>query len=140
MKYVVDASVAFKWIVPEAHAAKAMQLREDFGNGVHELLAPDVLPIEVGHGLTRAERQGRIAVAQATLLLADILAKPPAFHASLPLLVRACEISSQLRIGIYDCLYLALTEREQCELITADDRLLIIVRQHFPAVHLVSTP
>ena len=34
------------------------------------------------------------------------------------------EISSQVRIGVYDCLYVALAEREGCELITADIRLI----------------
>jgi hypothetical protein len=37
--------------------------------------------------------------------------------------IRAVDISSRMRLGVYDCLYLALTEREGCQLITADDRL-----------------
>jgi hypothetical protein len=32
-------------------------------------------------------------------------------------------VSRLARIGVYDCLYTALVEREGCELITADDRL-----------------
>ena len=40
----------------------------------------------------------------------------------LPLLPRAYEISSQARIGVYDCLYVALAEREGCALITSDRR------------------
>ena len=28
-----------------------------------------------------------------------------------------------MRIGVYDCLYVALAEREGCTLLTADDRL-----------------
>src|SRR5437764_5957293 len=31
------------------------------------------------------------------------------------------DISSQLRQSVYDCLYVALAERESCELVTADD-------------------
>src|SRR5205823_3964169 len=57
MKYVVDSSVVFKWVVPEADTDKALLLRDDFRNAVHDLLAPDVFPIEVAHALTRAERQ-----------------------------------------------------------------------------------
>jgi predicted nucleic acid-binding protein len=62
MKYVLDSSVAFKWVVPETDSGKANQLREDFRQGVHELLAPDLFPVELAHALTRAERQGRILV------------------------------------------------------------------------------
>jgi hypothetical protein len=34
-------------------------------------------------------------------------------HSYLPLLPRALDISSQLKIGVYDCLYVALAEPEQ---------------------------
>lgn len=134
MKRVLDASVAFKWVVPEADTGKTLLLRDDYRNGLVELLAPDVFPIEVGHGLTRAERQGRIAVAQAGLLLADVLTTLPALYPSLPLLLRACEISSQMRVGIYDCLYAALAEREGCEFVTADDRLVRVLQPQFPFI------
>jgi predicted nucleic acid-binding protein len=33
---------------------------------------------------------------------------------------RAGEIASRHRVALYDCLYIALAERESCELITAD--------------------
>src|SRR5438105_60433 len=118
MTYVIDSSVAFKWVVPEVDTDKAVRLRDDFRNAVHELLAPDVFPVEVGHALTRAERQGRVAVSQAGIHLADILNTLPILHASLPLLLRACEISSQMRVGIYDCLYVALAERDGCDFVT----------------------
>jgi predicted nucleic acid-binding protein len=83
MKYVIDASVAFKWQVPEPNSDKALQLRTDYENGVHELLAPDIFPIEIGHALTRSERQKRIPVGTAVSLLADVLQNLPALHDSL---------------------------------------------------------
>jgi hypothetical protein len=55
---VLDASVAFKWEVPDPDADQANRLRDDFPNGVHELLAPDFFPQEMAHALTRTERQG----------------------------------------------------------------------------------
>jgi predicted nucleic acid-binding protein len=42
MKYVLDASVAVKWVLPEADSAKAISLRDDYRKGVHELIAPDI--------------------------------------------------------------------------------------------------
>ena len=123
MKYVVDSSVAFKWVVPEVDSDKADLLRADFLNGIHEFLAPDIYPVEVAHALTRAERQARITVGQARHLLADVLTTPPQFHSYRLLLSRAVDISSAMRIGVYDCLYVALAEQEKCELVTADDKL-----------------
>ena len=57
------------------------------------------------------------------------------------LLLRACAISSQEKIGFYDCLYVALAEREGCELITADDKLVKNLQAQFPfIVPLASMP
>src|SRR5260370_40615412 len=42
MKRVIDSSVSFKWVVPETHSNKALLIRDDFRNGLVELLAPDV--------------------------------------------------------------------------------------------------
>jgi predicted nucleic acid-binding protein len=82
MKYVIDSSVAFKWVVPEPYTDKARQLRADFENAVHDLLAPDVFPIEIGHALTRAERQKRIPVGAAVPLLTDVLRTLPRLQSS----------------------------------------------------------
>ena len=123
MKYVLDSSVGFKWAVVEQDTPKARQVRDDFRNALVELIAPDAFPVEIAHALTRAERQGRITPVQGAQLITDVLKVLPALHAALPLLPRAYEISSVMRIGVYDCLYLALAEREGCELLTADDRL-----------------
>lgn len=132
MKRVLDSSAGFKWVVAEADTDKALRLRDDFRNGLVELLAPDVFPTEIGHGLTRAERQRRITPTEGATYLADLLKLLPQLHPSLALLPRAYEISSQMRVGIYDCLYVALAEREKCELITADDKLFKNLQPQFP--------
>lgn len=141
MKYVVDSSVAFKWVVREVDSDKADLLRADFLNGIHEFLSPDVYPVEVAHALTRAERQARVTVGQARHLLVDVLTTPPQFHSYRLLLSRAVDISSQMRIGVYDCLYVALAEQEQCELVTADDKLVKKLLGTYPfIVPLASLP
>ena len=141
MKYVLDSSVGFKWLVVEPLTDKARRLRDDYRNAIHELLAPDVFPIEVVHGLTRAERQGRITAAEGAMFLRDLLLTLPQLHPSLALLPKAYAISSRLRIGVYDCLYIALAERETCELVTADDKLIHNAGPHYPfLIHLSSLP
>ena len=49
MKYVIDTSVAIKTVIKEADSAKAIQLRDDYNNALHDLLAPDLFPIENGY-------------------------------------------------------------------------------------------
>ena len=138
MKYVLDASVALKWVLAEADSAKALRLRADFQTGAHELLAPDVFPVEVGHALTRAERRTILPVGHAAIHLANILGTPPQLHPTLPLLRRAVSIASTARIGLYDCLYVALAEREGCEFVTADDRLVRNLQGRFPFLVLLT--
>src|SRR5258708_374901 len=84
------------------------------------------------HALTRAERQGRLPVDRASLLWADAMTTAPVFHSSTSLTPRAIDSSSQLRIGVDDCLYVALAEREGCEFITADAKLIKNLQPHFP--------
>jgi predicted nucleic acid-binding protein len=134
MRYVLDASVALKWVLPETDSDKALRLRDDTQAGVHELLAPDVFAVEVAHALARAERKGDIPVGDAELHLLNILSTSPQFQPSLAILRRALAISSAARIGVYDCLYVALAEREGCELVTADDRLVKNLQGQFPFI------
>ena len=126
MRYVVDCSVAYKWEVPEAATDKALRLRDDFRNGVHELFAPDIWPVEVANALYTAELTAMITPGRFEHRLADVLGAGPALYQSTSLLPRATVIIRRavVRIGIYDCLYVALAEREGCELVTADQRLL----------------
>src|SRR6266851_4246402 len=141
MRSVLDASVASKWVLPEIHSDKALRLRDDYRLGTHALLAPDFFPGEVGHALTRAERQGRISAGEAIRLWSDVMTSVPLLMPSLPLMHRAIEISSQTHVAVFDCVYLALAEREGCEFITADDRLLRNLQVNFPfVVALASLP
>src|SRR4051794_19014976 len=121
MRYVLDSSVAVKWAVREHDSDKALRLRDAYRAGIHELLSPDIFLAEVGHALTRGERQGRVRVGQAWPLWQLILADAPALHSFAPLMQRGMQIASQARLGLYDCLYVALTEQEQCQFATADD-------------------
>jgi hypothetical protein len=51
------------------------------------------------------------------------MTKSPWFFPSHPVTPRAIQIASQARIGVYDRLYVALAERERCDLLTSDARL-----------------
>jgi predicted nucleic acid-binding protein len=139
MKYILDSNVALQWSLPEPDSAKATKLRDEYQNGIHELLSPDIFPVEIAHALTRAERQGRIPVSESVTRLVDILINAPQFRPYFPLLTRATEISSHMRVGVYDCLYVALAEIEGCELVTADDKLFKSLGARFPFIRMLSS-
>jgi predicted nucleic acid-binding protein len=139
MRYALDPNIALKWVLPEADDLKAIKVRDEFGQGVHDPLAPDIFPIEVAHALARAERRGQIPLGEGAQKMADVFAFMPTLHPYLPLLPRAFAVASQARIGVYDCLYVILAEQEQCECLTADDRLARTLQSTFPFIRLLAS-
>ncbi len=134
MKYVLDSNVALKWVLPEADDAKAISIRDEYRQGIHELLSPDVFPVEVAHSLAKAERRGQIKHGEGSRKMADVFTYMPDLHPYLPLLPKAFAIASLFRIGVYDCLYVVLAEREGCEMLTADERLVRALHATFPFI------
>jgi predicted nucleic acid-binding protein len=139
MKYALDASVAVCWVIPRPLTRKAMQLRDEYQQQIHELLAPAVFLDEVARALTKAERQKDIAIGQAAPLYAKVMNSPPRLIAHTPLIARAIDISSRTRSGYYDCLYVALAEREGCQLLTTDQRSINNLAPHFPFIVSLAT-
>ena len=119
MTLVVDASIAVKWIFPEAGSDAAVALRDED----HDLIAPSLIAAEIGNTIWKAVRRGHVGRADA---LEAIDAALIWFQSLIPmeeLRVRALALAINLRHPIYDCFYLALAERARCPLITADLRL-----------------
>lgn len=134
MKYVVDASVEVKTFVTEVDSDKAIRLREDSRNGIHELLAPDLFPTELCNVLMILERGGKLQLGEAHTLFLKSLREPTTIHEDTPLLPRALEIAQNFRQSVYDSLYSALAEQEGCEHVTADDKYLRAVQKVLPFV------
>jgi predicted nucleic acid-binding protein len=137
MIYVLDASVGLKWVMNETDADKARRVRDDFRTSVLSLIAPDVYVLEAAHGLTKAERRG--IVPDSGILWDELMLDRPQLFSSIPLLPRAVRISRQARHGVYDCLYVALAEREGFELLTADQRMINNLQPIFPFITPLST-
>jgi predicted nucleic acid-binding protein len=125
VKYVLDASVAACWVLRNPLQAKALKLRAEYQQNIHELIAPSHFPGEIASALTKAERQKLIPMGDVRLLIQDILCTPPVLCPLDRLFYRAVEISSQTRD-------VALAEQENCELITADDKLVNALHGQFP--------
>jgi predicted nucleic acid-binding protein len=134
MRRVLDAGVAVKWEIDEDLSDKARQLRAEFRQAIHDLIGPDNFLAEVANALTKAEKLKLIPVGSALPLWADVMTTSPQLFPLRPLVPRAIVIASQARVAVYDCLYVALAEREGCEFVTADDKLVKNLQAQFPFI------
>jgi len=123
---VVDASIVLKWILNETDSSKALTLLADWNDREIEVYAPSLLVYEVTNALYRHVRKGEIPFYDARRGLTEIIYKviefdfpeEPDFN------IRAMELGQQFGLpATYDSHYLALAERKECELWTADARL-----------------
>jgi predicted nucleic acid-binding protein len=119
MTIVVDASVAVKWVLPEAGSDRAAAIRTEDT----DLIAPSLAYAEIGSAIWRAVLRGDVDSAAAREELRLAMAHYQRIVPLEEIADRAMELAIRLRHPIYDCFYLALAERERCPMITADSRL-----------------
>jgi len=117
--FVVDASVAIKWVVPEEHSEAAYSLlRED-----RDLRAPDLLWAETGNILWKKWRRKELTSKEVSEILTDLRQYPLTILPTEPLCDLAWTFAQRFERSFYDSLYLALAVSESCPLVTADRRL-----------------
>ena len=120
MTLVIDANVAIKWVLAEDAAERAAALRQQ----PEELIAPTLIAAEIGSAMRKRvaakelSASEAVSAAQIATGLIDRLVPIP------ELARRALEIAIKIKHPIYDCFYVALAEREQVPLVTADEDLI----------------
>jgi len=124
-RYVVDASVAVKWLIPEEHSECAMRLLDGWLEGGLELDAPGLLRLEVTNALRRYVERGVIDAGKAREGLGIFREIALDYHEEDWLLIEeALEASLTTGLSIYDAVYFVLARRLEATLITADRRLI----------------
>jgi predicted nucleic acid-binding protein len=122
-RYVIDASVLVKLVVPEDNSEKMRALAASFRAGVVHLLAPDFILTECANVLWKYARQTSTPaeeIQEAFRVLCDLgIEQIP--HRTL--LEGALALAAEYDRAVYDALYLVLARREGVPLITADERL-----------------
>jgi predicted nucleic acid-binding protein len=135
-RYVVDASVAVKWFVPEVHSLEAAALLEP----AHTLYAPDLLFAEVGNVVWKKTRRHELRPAEARVVLRGLAAVPFEVTPTRDLLTGALDLALHVGCTAYDAMYLALAIHHECRLVTADRRLRELVGRRSLARHVSVLP
>jgi predicted nucleic acid-binding protein len=133
--YVIDASVAVKWLLPagsEPLADEAFRLLRRYAEGGLRFTVPDLFWAESANILWKAVRQGRWTRAAAEEARATLMSISLATIPTLDLLEEAYSIAATFDRTIYDSLYVALAARSRAQLVTADERLANALAAHLP--------
>jgi predicted nucleic acid-binding protein len=135
---VIDSSVAAKWFLAEPHSDKALDILEAKKAKELVLLAPEFIYAEVGNILWRRVTSGTLADSDAQLFIDDFSNVQFTLVSSASLLKDAYKLGVTHKRTVYDSLYIALSLREQCELVTADAKLFNAIGTRFPNVVLLA--
>jgi predicted nucleic acid-binding protein len=117
--FVVDASIAVKWFLPETHSIGALRLL----SAENELLAPDLILAEVGNVLWKRWLRGELERQAVSAILHDLQGMSLRIVPTARLYEAAAAIATEYRRSFYDSLYLALALISNCPMVTADEKL-----------------
>jgi predicted nucleic acid-binding protein len=122
--YVIDASVAIKWFLPdEQFVQQAVGILVALQDGAFSLVCPNHLYYEVGNVLRTSVRRARLTEEEARDALVACLALPISTYGDRELVLRGYDIAQEYDCAAYDGLYLAVASELDCPLIHADGRL-----------------
>ena len=137
--FVLDASVAVKWLVPatalsqsETLIAESIQLLQRYSDGEVNFFVPDVFWAEVGNVMWKGVRQRRWSSVVAESAIEEIRNRNFFTVSTLTLLPEAIKIALIHDRSVYDCLYVALAIQCRIEMVTADERLANALAARFP--------
>jgi predicted nucleic acid-binding protein len=131
---VVDSSVAIKWFVEEPYSVEAHRLLEAYEVGSLTMLAPDLLYAEVGNIVWKKHRFQGLASEDAEEILAAFRLVTFVVTSCVALLEEAYRLAVTHQRTVYDAMYLALSLREHCPWVTADERLVNALGVTFPQI------
>lgn len=131
---VVDASVVVKWILPDPSRPEAMRLLQHYQGEAIRLFAPALLISEVCNAFCKRVRRGAMSVLAANEAHELLKIYSPVLVDDRDLMDEAMTLALTTGQALYDCLYLALAQRQSCNLITADEKFHHAVRKAFPNV------
>lgn len=124
MRYVLDCSVAIKWFVPETLSDLAERILARHEAGEVALVAPDSIVAEFGHSLRKLVIGDALTLDRSLLILRQFLDMRFERVLAEPLASEALPLAIAHMATFYDALYVALAIREDCRVLTADERMI----------------
>jgi predicted nucleic acid-binding protein len=133
MMAVLDATVALKWqFEDEEVTSAAMALLEDFVEGKVELITPTLFPYEILSAINVAINRKRIEEEAGYRAMNYITSLGIELRSFDDLIGPTFYMARQYGLSSYDCAYMALAEKENCDFFTGDKRLFNSIKNRLP--------
>ena len=116
MRIVTDSSVFLAVALNEPEKGRLIDITEG-----HDLIAPDVLPYELGNALSSLLRRRRIGTTD-VLKIWDVLMDIPVELKAIEIRA-ALELARENKIYAYDAYFLECSRHWRCPLLTLDKKL-----------------
>jgi len=117
--FVIDASIAVKWVVEEHGTPEALTLRQKA-----KLIAPELLVAECANILWKKVKREELLKQEALLAARLLQGAEIELLPTRSLFEAATRMSIEIDHPAYDCLYLALAVEKECLFVTADEGFL----------------
>jgi len=137
MNVVVDASVVAKWLFLETDTDKARALFTQSELGRIRLYAPELLVAEIVSVLSVRVTRQLLDAGEASTLYSRFQSSCPDLEPVSDLAPSALRLAVRFKHSAYDCFYVALAEKANCPLVTADQKLVRAFAPVFPQVCLL---
>jgi predicted nucleic acid-binding protein len=120
---VIDASVLVKAFIPENGSGEAGSLLAWAESAEVVLIAPELIYPETANILWKKVRRNELTPEEAREIAEALLAVPIRAEAAGSTFLLALDIALACGVTAYDAQYVALAEIHDCQLITADHKL-----------------
>ena len=131
---VIDSSVAIKWFVPEPYSTEARRVLDGYKTGSLLFLAPDLINAEFGNIVWKKHMFQGLASDDGQTVINEFQKVMFTLTSTSNLLEEAYRLGVKHNRSIYDMLYLALSIRENCRFVTADEKLVNAIGSLFPNI------
>jgi predicted nucleic acid-binding protein len=135
---VIDSGVSVKWFLAENDSVKALQILKEYRNNKVSFLAPNLIYAEFGNVIWKKQIFQGLDPNDADYAIRQFKKINFVLTSVTALFDEAFRIAVKHKRTFYDSLYLALSVRENCSFVTADEKFYNAVRRDFPKIILLT--
>lgn len=135
---VIDSGISVKWFVQEEDSDTAQLILDEYESDNLSFLVPNLIYAEFGNIIWKKQIFHGLDPLDADLAIQEFKKISFILIPISSLFDDAFQIAIKYKRTFYDSLYLALSVKENCGFVTADEKFYNAVKQDFPKVLLLA--